>query len=130
VRSVRPVVEQVVSPAGGQGERNVWFVGDDSACAVIDPAGALTDLAGHYERRRPSAILWTSLWPGSVATALTLADQSGAVTYLPSDELVIWRQAEPERRTAALSSAGPGAQYGQYQAGVDPHAWHHPRFWS
>jgi glyoxylase-like metal-dependent hydrolase (beta-lactamase superfamily II) len=80
------------------GEHNVWFVGDDAECAVIDPAGELGDLLGHCEVRRLRAILWTTLWPGSVATALELADRTGAVTYLHTDDLVLWRQAERERR--------------------------------
>jgi glyoxylase-like metal-dependent hydrolase (beta-lactamase superfamily II) len=88
-------VERVVTP---DGKHNVWFVGDDAECAVIDPAGALGDLFGHCELRRLRAIVWTSLRPESVATAITLGDRTGAVTYLHTDELVIWRQAEPERR--------------------------------
>jgi glyoxylase-like metal-dependent hydrolase (beta-lactamase superfamily II) len=95
VRPTRAAVERVVTP---DGERNVWFVGDESECAVIDPAGALGDLFGHCELRRLRAILWTSLWPESVGTAMTLADRTGAVSYLHSDDLVIWREAEPERR--------------------------------
>ena len=95
MRPTRAAVERVVTP---DGERNVWFVGDESECAVIDPAGALGDLFGHCELRRLRAILWTSLWPESVGTAMTLADRTGAVSYLHSDDLVIWREAEPERR--------------------------------
>jgi glyoxylase-like metal-dependent hydrolase (beta-lactamase superfamily II) len=95
VRPARAAVECVVTP---DGERNVWFVGDDTECAVIDPAGDLGDLFGHCELRRLRAILWTSLLPQSVGTAMTLADRTGAVIYLHSDDLVIWREAEPERR--------------------------------
>lgn len=80
------------------GEHNVWFVGDDAQCAVIDPAGDLTDLIRHCELRRLRAIVWTSLTPESVGNAISLADRTGAVTYLHRDDLVIWRQAEPERR--------------------------------
>lgn len=80
------------------GERNVWFVGDDVECAVIDPAGAVGDLLGHCDKRRLTAILWTSLWPESVPTAIALADFTGAATYLHADDLAIWRQVERERR--------------------------------
>jgi glyoxylase-like metal-dependent hydrolase (beta-lactamase superfamily II) len=80
------------------GERNVWFVGDGAECAVIDPAGPVGDLLGHCDDRRLKAILWTSLWPESVRTAISLADYTGAVTYLHTDDLAIWQQAEPERR--------------------------------
>jgi glyoxylase-like metal-dependent hydrolase (beta-lactamase superfamily II) len=95
VRPVRAAVECVVTP---DGERNVWFVGDDAECAVIDPAGAVGVLLGHCDTRRLRAILWTNLWPESVGTAIALADWTGAVTYLHTDDLVIWRQAELERR--------------------------------
>lgn len=80
------------------GERNVWFVGDGAECAAIDPAGPVGDLLGHCDDRRLKAILWTSLRPESVGTAMALADYTGAVTYLHTDDLAIWRQAEPERR--------------------------------
>jgi glyoxylase-like metal-dependent hydrolase (beta-lactamase superfamily II) len=95
VNTARAAVECLVTP---DGERNVWFVGDDTECAVIDPAGALGDLFGHCELRRLRAILWTSLWPESVRTALILGDRTGAVTYLHTDDLVLWRRTEPERR--------------------------------
>jgi len=88
-------LERVVTP---DGRRNVWFVGGAAECAVIDPAGAVGDLLGHCELRRLRAILWTNIWPESVGTAITLADMTGAVTYLHTDDLDIWRQAEPERR--------------------------------
>ena len=96
-------MECVVTPGG---ERNVWFVGDDTECAVIDPAGAVGKLFGHCETRRLRAILWTSLRPESVATGITLADRTGAVTYLHTDDLVIWRETEPERRPQSTVPRG------------------------
>jgi glyoxylase-like metal-dependent hydrolase (beta-lactamase superfamily II) len=81
-----------------RGSRNGWFVGDDAECAVVDPAGELGALLGKCELRRLKAIVWTSVWPESVGTAVTLADRTGALIYLPASDLGIWRQAEPERR--------------------------------
>jgi glyoxylase-like metal-dependent hydrolase (beta-lactamase superfamily II) len=95
VRPGRAAVEEVVT---SDGERNVWFVGGDAECAVIDPAGAVGPLLGPCDVRRLRAILWTNIWPDSVGTALALADMTGAVTYLHADDLTIWRQVEPERR--------------------------------
>ena len=103
MRPPRAAVECVVTP---NGERNVWFVGDDTECAVIDPAGAVGELFGHCETRRLRAILWTSLRPESVATGITLADRTGAVTYLHTDDLVIWRESEPERRPQSTVPRG------------------------
>lgn len=95
VRPGQAALECVVTP---DGERNIWFVGGGAECAVIDPAGALGNLLGHCDTRRLKAILWTNLRPESVATAMSLADMTGALTYLHTDDLDIWRQAEPERR--------------------------------
>jgi len=95
VREGQEAFRRVVTADGG---RNVWFVGDDAECAVIDPAGAVGNLLGHCDKRRLRAILWTSIWPESVRTAIALADYTGALTYLHTDDLAIWRQVEPERR--------------------------------
>ena len=98
MRSGLAAVERVVTADGEGGRRNVWFVGGDAECAVIDPAGPLGSLLGRCDVRRLRAILWTTIWPESVATAISLADLTGAVTYLHTDDLTIWAQAEPERR--------------------------------
>jgi len=98
VRSGRAALERVVAADGERDDHNVWFVGGDTDCAVIDPAGPVGELLGHCDVRRLRAILWTTIWPESVETALALADLTGAVTYLHTDDLTIWRQAEPERR--------------------------------
>lgn len=91
---LRPALVRVVTP---DDQRNVWFVGDGSECAVIDPAGDVGVLLAHCDLRRLRAILWTNIWPESVHLAISLADQTGAETYLHTDDLVIWKQAEPER---------------------------------
>lgn len=96
-------VERIVS---SDGEHNTWFVGNAVECAVIDPAGPADELLRHCGVRLLRAILWTSPWPASVLTALTLADRTGAVTYLHTDDLVIWRQAEPERSPQSAVPAG------------------------
>ena len=128
VRPAQAAVERVVTPDGEGGERHVWFVGDDAECAVIDPVGDLGALLGHCELRRLRAILWTSLSPGSVGTALSLADRTGAVTYLHRDDLPLWRRAEPERgpqarvaQDARASRGGEGEVVGS--GGAAPVRW-------
>lgn len=124
-------MERLVTP---DGERNVWFVGGDAECAVIDPAGDLVDLMRHCELRRLRAIVWTSLTPESVGNALVLADRTGAVTYLHRDDLVIWRQAEPERRPQSFVPRGLVLNIGGvrleslHTPGITPGAlcWHAP----
>ena len=100
---VRPSLARVLT---ADGQRNVWFVGDGTDWAVIDPAGDVGDLLGQCDVRRLRAILWTTIWPESVPVALSLADYTGAGTYLDTDDLGIWRQAEPERRPQHAVSPG------------------------
>lgn len=103
VRPGRAAVERVATP---DGERNVWFVGDDVECAVIDPAGELGDLLGRCETRRLRAIVWTNLWPESVGTAVALAEHTGAVTYLDTEDLVIWQRTEPTHQPQSTVPQG------------------------
>lgn len=131
VRHEQTVLRHVVT---GDGERNVWFVGNDAECAVIDPAGPVSALLGFCDRRRLRAILWTTLWSESVGTAMSLADYTGAVTYLHTDDLAIWRQAEPERRPQRTVPDGLVLDLGGvslksiHTPGVTPGAlsWHAP----
>jgi len=149
VEPSRAAVECLVTPDGEHGEhaehaegsgrgvrggRNVWFVGDDAECAVVDPAGPLADLVDRCGGRRLRAIVWTSIWPESVRTAIALADQTGAVTYLHTDDFVIWRQAEPERRPQSSVPRGLVLSVGGLRLesiatpGITPGAlcWHAP----
>ena len=134
VRSGRAALERVVAADGERDDHNVWFVGGDTDCAVIDPAGPVGELLGHCDVRRLRAILWTTIWPESVETALALADLTGAVTYLHTDDLTIWRQAEPERRPQRSVPDGLVLEVGGmrleaiHTPGITPGAvcWHAP----
>jgi glyoxylase-like metal-dependent hydrolase (beta-lactamase superfamily II) len=124
-------VERLVT---SDGERNVWLVGNAAECAVIDPAGPADDVVGHCGGRRLRAILWTSPRPASVLTALGVADRTGAVTYLHTDDLPIWRQAEPERSPQSAVPRGLVLTVGGvrlesiHTPGITPGAlcWHAP----
>ena len=134
VRSGRAALERVVAADGERDDHNVWFVGGYTDCAVIDPAGPVGELLGHCDVRRLRAILWTTIWPESVETALALADLTGAVTYLHTDDLTIWRQAEPERRPQRSVPDGLVLEVGGmrleaiHTPGITPGAvcWHAP----
>ena len=128
---VRPSLARVLT---ADGQRNVWFVGDSTDCAVIDPAGSVGDLLGQCDARRLRAILWTTIWPESVALAISLADYTGAVMYLDTEDLALWRQAEPERRPQRDMPPGLALAVGSirleviHTPGVTPGAvcWHAP----
>lgn len=94
-RPLLPASTRLLTP---DDQRNVWFIGDGTCCAVIDPAGDVDELLSRCGSQRLVAILWTTIWPASVGAAISLADRTGAASYLHADDLVIWKQAEPERQ--------------------------------
>jgi len=121
-----------VATAGGL--RTAWFVGNDAECVVIDPAGDVGKLLGHCDSRQLRAIVWTTIWPESVRVAITLADYTGATTYLDANDLDIWRRAEPERRPRCSVPPGLVLEFGGirlesiHTPGTTPGAlcWHVP----
>ncbi|MFI0352933.1 MBL fold metallo-hydrolase [Actinomadura sp. 9N407] len=79
-------------------DNNVWVVGDDAECVVIDAphdAEAIQRLVGD---RRLVAILATHAHDDHVRVAPELADATGAKIYLHRDDLLVWRLTHAERR--------------------------------
>ncbi|CAM03711.1 hydroxyacylglutathione hydrolase [Saccharopolyspora erythraea NRRL 2338] len=78
-------------------DNNVWIVGDDEECFVIDAphdAGAIRDLVG---TRTVRAILATHAHDDHVRVAPELADALRAPVLLHPDDMVLWRMTHPQR---------------------------------
>ena len=78
-------------------DNNVWIVGDDAECVVIDAphdAAAIRDLVGS---RTVRAILATHAHDDHVRVAPQLADLVGAPVLLHPDDLPLWRLTHPDR---------------------------------
>ncbi|QUH02228.1 MBL fold metallo-hydrolase [Saccharopolyspora erythraea] len=78
-------------------DNNVWVVGDDDECFVIDAphdAEAIRDLVGG---RRVRAILATHAHDDHVRVAPELADALRAPVWLHPDDMVLWRMTHPQR---------------------------------
>ncbi len=76
-------------------DNNVWVLGDDSECLIIDAphvVGPIADLVGS---RRVVAIVCTHAHDDHVTVAPALADTFGAPIRLHPDEDVLWRQSHP-----------------------------------
>ncbi|MEW2353320.1 MBL fold metallo-hydrolase [Spirillospora sp. NPDC029432] len=79
-------------------DNNVWVVGDDAECVVIDAphdAAAIRRVVGD---RRLVAILATHAHDDHVRVAPELSDATGAPVYLHRDDLPVWRLTHAERR--------------------------------
>ena len=79
----------------GNGEVNVWIVGDDEEVIVIDPG---TDTEGVLEavgNREVLAVICTHGHVDRIAAALDLAERHEAPVALHPGDRMLWREAHP-----------------------------------
>jgi glyoxylase-like metal-dependent hydrolase (beta-lactamase superfamily II) len=78
-------------------DNNVWVVGDDDSCVVIDAPHSVPGILEVVGGRRVTAILLTHAHDDHVRVAPELAAQTGAPMYLhPADE-PLWKLVHPDR---------------------------------
>jgi glyoxylase-like metal-dependent hydrolase (beta-lactamase superfamily II) len=77
-------------------DNNVWILGDDSECVVIDAAHDAAAILAAVGDRRLSAILCTHAHNDHIDVAEELADSTGAPILLHPDDQVLWDQVYPE----------------------------------
>lgn len=91
-------------------DNNVWLVGDDTECVVIDAphdADTIADLVGD---RRVRAILCTHAHDDHVRIAPQLSDRVSAPIRLHPDDLVLWRMTHPDRQPDAELADGQSVE--------------------
>jgi glyoxylase-like metal-dependent hydrolase (beta-lactamase superfamily II) len=77
-------------------DNNVWVVGDDNSCVVIDAPHSVPGILAVIGGRRVTAILLTHAHDDHVRVAPELAEQTGAPLYLhPADE-PLWKLVHPD----------------------------------
>ena len=85
-------------------DNNVWVVGDDSECVVIDAPHDVRVILDTVGDRRIVAILLTHAHDDHVRVAPELARQTGAPMFLHPEEEVLWKLTHPnEPMPAALA---------------------------
>lgn len=77
-------------------ENNVWVVGDDSSCVVIDPAHDLDAVARLVGDRTVQAVLLTHAHDDHSALAPEAGRRFGAPVHLHPEEAPLWRLAHGE----------------------------------
>jgi glyoxylase-like metal-dependent hydrolase (beta-lactamase superfamily II) len=103
-------------------DNNVWVVGDDEECVVIDAphdAGAILDLVAG---RRLVAIVCTHAHDDHVRMAPALADATGAPIMLHPDDGPVWALTHPDRQPDAPLEDGQVIRV----AGIDLQVIHTP----
>jgi glyoxylase-like metal-dependent hydrolase (beta-lactamase superfamily II) len=76
-------------------DNNVWIVGDDASCVVIDAPHSLADLLALIGGRRVVAIVATHAHDDHVRVAPALAAATGAPVLLHPDDLPLWELVHP-----------------------------------
>ena len=99
-RVVRLVVAGRVGVDGDScaADTNVWCVGDERECAVLDPAGELPALLELTGGSPVKAVLLTHAHDAHIEAAVTLADATGGLVFLHQDDLPLWAAHHPGRR--------------------------------
>ena len=76
-------------------ENNVWIVGDDAECVVIDPAHDAAAIAAAVGHRKVTAILLTHGHDDHIAAVGEFRKLTGAPVYLHRDDWMLWDRVFP-----------------------------------
>lgn len=98
VRVERIVTSGTFSLDGGtwEVENNVWIVGDDQQCLVIDPAHSPEAVQAAVAGRRVEAVLLTHGHDDHVGVAPQTAQMLGSQTWLHPADRVLWDATHPD----------------------------------
>lgn len=97
VRVERVVTSGIFALDGGEWEvdNNVWIVGDDRACVVIDPAHDAAPILAAVGEREVLAILCTHAHNDHISAAPALRESTGAPIALHPADQVLWELTFP-----------------------------------
>jgi glyoxylase-like metal-dependent hydrolase (beta-lactamase superfamily II) len=97
VRSTRVVTAGTFSLDGGtwEVENNVWVVGDDEECVVIDAAHDAKPIIEAIGDRRVLAVLLTHAHDDHIGAVGALCGATGAPSYLHPADRVLWDRVHP-----------------------------------
>jgi len=87
-------------------DNNIWIVGNDEECLVVDAAheaGPIVDAVGG---RRVVAVVCTHGHNDHINAAVDVADAVGAPIALHADDLMLWENVHPDRAPDLLIEDG------------------------
>jgi glyoxylase-like metal-dependent hydrolase (beta-lactamase superfamily II) len=76
-------------------DNNVWIVGDDDECLIIDPAHDPAAVVAAVAGRRVSAILLTHGHDDHIGAVGEVRDRVGAPVYLHREDWMLWERVFP-----------------------------------
>jgi glyoxylase-like metal-dependent hydrolase (beta-lactamase superfamily II) len=87
-------------------DNNVWILGDDNECIVIDAPHDVDAILGAVGDRTVKAIVCTHAHDDHVRVAPELAERTGATVMLHPDDGPVWKLTHPDRKPDADLSDG------------------------
>lgn len=90
-------------------DNNVWVIGDDHECLVIDAAHDDAAIAEQIGGRKVLAILLTHAHDDHIRAAVELAERVGAQIWLHPDDRMLWDLVHPD--VAPDHELGDGEQF-------------------
>ena len=111
VRVENLVTSGTFSLAGGAWDvdNNVWIVGDDSECLIIDPAHDPAAVVQAVDGRRVVAVLLTHGHDDHIRAVRAVAEAVGAKVHLNPADTMLWEQVYPG--TTADAEIADGATF-------------------
>ncbi len=128
IRVENVVTHGTFSLDGGTWEvdNNVWIVGDDETCLVIDPAHDAGAVADAVSGRRVAAVLLTHGHDDHISAAREFAGRVGAPIHLNAADEMLWRAVHADDRFDAAIADGQEFTIGSDDAHVTLRALHTP----
>ncbi len=71
-------------------DNNIWVIGDDTECVVVDAPHSVDDIMAVVGERRVKAIICTHAHDDHVRVAPALRERTGAPIMLHPDDKVVW----------------------------------------
>jgi glyoxylase-like metal-dependent hydrolase (beta-lactamase superfamily II) len=92
LRVDRVVTSGTFSLDGGTWEvdNNVWVIGDDDECVIVDAAHDSDPIIDAVADRRVAGILLTHAHDDHIGVARELRERTGGPTYLHPDDRILW----------------------------------------
>jgi glyoxylase-like metal-dependent hydrolase (beta-lactamase superfamily II) len=87
-------------------DNNIWIVGDDEECLVVDAAHEAQPIIDAVGDRRVVAVVCTHGHNDHINVAVEVADATGAPIAIHGDDLMLWDVVNPDRAPDLLIEDG------------------------
>ena len=87
-------------------DNNIWIIGDETECLVIDAAHEAAPIVAGVDSRRVVAVVCTHGHNDHINVAVELADSVGAPILIHADDRMLWDVVNPTRAPDSFIADG------------------------